>query len=141
MRQRKLQNFKLMSHMCGNATYNEENIIVRDNCHVTGKYRGSAHSPCNRSFRLTKLIPVVFHNLRGYDSHLIMQEIGKFDEEVNVVANNMEKCMSFSLGKQLIFIDSLQQFMSSNLSALADNLPKEQFHHMMKQWGEGNSSY
>lgn len=127
--------------MWGNATYNEENIIVRDNCHVTGKYKGSAHSPCNRSFRLTKIIPVVFHNLRGYDSHLIMQEIGKFDEEVNVVANNMEKCMSFSLGKQLVFIDSLQQFMSSNLSALADNLPKEQFHHMMKQWGEGNSSY
>jgi hypothetical protein len=61
--------------MWGNATYNEENIIVRDNCHVTGKYRGSAHSPCNRSFRLTKIIPVVFHNLRGYDSHLIMQEM------------------------------------------------------------------
>jgi hypothetical protein len=63
---------------------------VRDHCHVTGDYRGAAHNMCNLKYRITWKVPVVFHNLRGYDSHLIMQEIGKFKMEVNVIPNNME---------------------------------------------------
>ena len=62
---------------------------VRDHCHVTGKYRGSAHANCN--FRLTYKIYVIFYNLRGYDSHLIMQEIRKFNKDINVIPNNMKK--------------------------------------------------
>ena len=45
---------------------------VRDHCHITGKYRGSAHWSCNINLSLTKKHFVVFHNLRYYDSHLIM---------------------------------------------------------------------
>ena len=52
---------------------------VRDHCHVTGKYRGSAHWSCNVNVKLTKEVPVIFHHLKSYDSHLIMQEIDKFD--------------------------------------------------------------
>jgi hypothetical protein len=36
------------------------------------------------NYRLFKKIPVVFHNLREYDSHLIIQEVGKFGEKVEV---------------------------------------------------------
>ena len=43
---------------------------VRDQDHVTGKYRGSAHWICN--LKLTKKVSVIFHKLKGYDSHLIM---------------------------------------------------------------------
>ena len=43
---------------------------VRDRCLITGKYRGAAHWGCNISLKLTKKIPVILHNLRGYDSHL-----------------------------------------------------------------------
>ena len=46
---------------------------VRDHCHITGKYRGSAHWSCNINFKLTKEVLVIFHNLRGYDGHLITQ--------------------------------------------------------------------
>ena len=52
---------------------------VRDHCHITGKYRGSAHWSCIINFKLTKDVPVIFPNLKGYDSHLIMQEMGKFN--------------------------------------------------------------
>ena len=46
---------------------------VRNDCHVTGKYRGAAHWSCNINLKLTKKVPVIFHNLRGYDSHLIIK--------------------------------------------------------------------
>ena len=49
---------------------------VRDPCHVTGKFRDAAHWDCNINFQLTKKVPVIFHNLRGYDSHLSLNELG-----------------------------------------------------------------
>ena len=63
---------------------------VRDHCHITRKYRGPAHWSCNINRKLTKKVLAIFHNLRGYDSHLIMQEIGKFDVNVNVTLNGLE---------------------------------------------------
>ena len=50
-----------------------------------------------------------------------MQEIGKFDQEISVIPNNMEKYMAFFLGKHLRFIDSFQ-FMSSSLESLVKNI-------------------
>ena len=58
---------------------------VRDHCHVTGKIRGVAHWDCNINFQLIKNVPVIFHNLRGYDSHLIFNELGKFDVKISVI--------------------------------------------------------
>lgn len=33
-------------HICGNA-YTKTDTSVRDYCHITGNYRGSAHQDCN----------------------------------------------------------------------------------------------
>ena len=82
--------------ICDKIFYAEGNK-VRDHCHVTGKYRGSSHWSCNVNLKLTKKVPVIFHNLRGYGSHLIMQEIGKFDVKVNVIPNGLEKYMAFTI--------------------------------------------
>ena len=90
---------------------------VRDHCHITGKYRVSAHWNCNINLRLTKKVPVIFHNLRGYDSHLIIEEIGKSDAGVSVIPNGLEKYMAFTINNNLVFIDSMQ-FMNSGLDAL-----------------------
>ena len=66
--------------------YTETDIRARDRCHITGKFRGSAYRDCNINyFKLDPneiKIPVIFHNLRGYDSHFITQEIG------DVIKNN-----------------------------------------------------
>ena len=47
---------------------NNDEEKVRDHCHINSKFI-TAHWDCNINFQLTKKFPVVFHNLRGYDSH------------------------------------------------------------------------
>ena len=139
--------------------YNPENpvnIRVRDHCHVTGKYPGSVHRNCNLKFCPSPQnikIPVIFHNLKGYDSHFIMQKIGQLIREksvfdfnvikneeshdfievkekidVNVITCNFEKYITFRLGRHLTFIDSFQ-FMSQSLDKLSSNLPEDGFIH------------
>ena len=97
---------------------------VRDHCHLTGRFRGAAHSDCNLNYKFTNRIPVVLHNLRGYDSHLIMQGLGKLkNTPITCIPNNSEKYISFTVG-DLVFIDSLQ-FMNASLEKLVSNLAKE----------------
>ena len=43
-----------------------KNHKVRDHCHYTGKYRGTAHNICNLRYKVPKEIPVVFHNGSTY---------------------------------------------------------------------------
>ena len=71
----------------------EENI--RHHCHITGKFRGAAHWNCNINFQFTKKVPVIFCNLRGYDSHLIFNKLDKFDVKIDVKPNGLEKNMAF----------------------------------------------
>ena len=97
---------------------------IRDHCHITGKCKGSAHRDCNINDKLDHKILVVFHNLKNYDSHLIMQELGKFSLKINVIPNGLEKYTNFSINNNLSFINSFQ-FLSSSLDSLVKNLAKE----------------
>ena len=63
----------------------------RNHCHVTGKFRGTAHWSWNINLQLTKKFPVIFHNLRGYDSHLIFNELKNVDVKIHVIPNRLEK--------------------------------------------------
>ena len=57
--------------ICHNASFDGD-VKVRDHCHITGKHRVSAHRDCNINVKLNDKIRVEFHNLKNYDSHLIM---------------------------------------------------------------------
>ena len=72
---------------------------VRDHCHITGKFRGAAHRNYNINFQLTQKVPVIFYNLRGYDSYLIFNGLDKIDVKINVIPNVLEKYMAFFLIK------------------------------------------
>ena len=63
--------------ICDND-YIDNDVKVRDHCHVTGKYRSSRQSGFNSNLKLNSKIPVVIHKLKHYDSHLFTQELGKF---------------------------------------------------------------
>ena len=48
---------------------------VRDHCHYTGKFREAANYICNLQYKVTKKIPVVFHNGLTYDYHFIIKQL------------------------------------------------------------------
>ena len=100
---------------------------VKEHCHITGRYRGAAHNACNQKLRIkpkTDEIPIVFHNLRGYDAHHLMQAMSNLQKEVKCVANNMEKYITFSV-EGLRFIDSLN-FLQGSLDSLVKATPKSE---------------
>ena len=145
------QRFRTMDgcHICGEK-YTDKDVRVRDHCHITEKFRGSAHQECNLKLRIKPediKIPIIFHNLRSYDSHFIVPQIGEIAKKyahkdkkgkeqpltINAIPNNMEKYMAFMLGNHLTFIDSFQ-FMSSSLDKLVSNLPKEAFKYTSEKF-------
>ena len=103
--------------------YIDCDVKVKDRCHITGKYRGFAHKDFNIKLKLNYEIPVLFRNLKKFDSHLIMQELGKFDFEINVILNGFEKYMNFNINNKLSFINSFQ-FLSSSLDSFVKILVK-----------------
>ena len=105
-----------MCHICNKEIYRgTDNYRVRDHDHRTGKYRGPAHLKCNINYYTNRYLPVVCHNLRGYDSHLIIDQIYSLypNQDIQAIPCSYEKFMSFKIG-ELKFIDSFQ-FMASSI--------------------------
>ena len=120
-----------------------KNEKVKDHCHYTGRFRGAAHNSCNLKYKKPKFIPVVFHNLSGYDSHLFIKNLGFTDGTIDCIPNNEEKYISFTkntvvgsytdkkgkdkpIKHKIRFIDSFK-FMSDSLESLVNNLPDDAF--------------
>ena len=135
--------------ICGEELGNDR---VRDHCHYTGCYRGAAHNTCNLKYRKPESVPVFFHNLTGYDSHLFIKKLGSSNkkETIECVPNNEEKYITFTKtiitgqytnkkGEEknktfkIVFKDSLK-FMSSSLGVLVNNLPKNGFKNISKYY-------
>ena len=49
--------------ICDND-YVINDVKVRDHCHITGKYRGSAHKDCKINLKVNHKILAIFHNLK-----------------------------------------------------------------------------
>ena len=122
--------------ICDND-YTDNDVKVREHYHITGKNRGSAHRDCNINVKLDHKIPVTFYNLKKCDSHLVMQELGKFNLKINVIPNGLEKYMSSSIHNELSFIDSFQ-FLSSSLDSLVKNLNKDDFKYLSQEFDNNN---
>jgi len=64
---------------------------VRYHCNFSRRFRGAGHNKCNLLFRKPKHVPVIFHNLSGYDSHLFIKNLGKTQGQIDCIPNNEEK--------------------------------------------------
>ena len=109
--------------------FDAEDDKVRDHCHITGNYRGASHWSYNINLKMSKKIPVIFHNLKGYDSHLIIKEVSKFDVKVSVIPMNR----NLEINRNLVFIDSME-FMTSSLDLLVRNLSDHDFVSLSKEF-------
>ena len=76
--------------------FKELNPKVRDHCHYTSKYRGPTHMNCNLRYKIPSHIPIIFHNLSGYNTHLFIRELGKETNKIGVITENKEKYISFT---------------------------------------------
>ena len=107
---------------------------VRDHCHVTGKFGGASHSKCNINLRLPKKLPIIFHNLQGYDRHITFKELNNFDVDIDVIPKGIDKYMSIIVNRHITFVDSLQLH-NGSLDTLASNLNNEDFKHLTSEFG------
>ena len=80
-------------HICNKELLEDK---VRDHCHFTGQYRGAAHNSCNLNCRKPLILPVIFHNLQGYDAHLFIKQLASLPGDLNCIPSTEEKYISFS---------------------------------------------
>ena len=91
--EQKLFNKAEACHICKEELLDDK---VRDHCHFTGKYRGAAHNSCNLKCRKPRILPVIFHNLQGYDAHLFIKQLARLQGDLNCIPSTEEKYISFS---------------------------------------------
>ena len=108
---------------------------VRDHCHCCSKFRSAAHNKCNILLKQSRDVAVCLHNLRRYDSHLIMRRLGsaalKRNIDLDCIPKSAEDYIMFSLKMKwknftykIRFIDSFQ-FMPASLENLVSILKKQ----------------
>ncbi|CAH1099545.1 unnamed protein product [Psylliodes chrysocephalus] len=132
-------------HIC-EKPFNSTNKKVRDHCHLSGIYRNAAHNSCNLNYKQPNFIPVFFHNLTNYDSHLFIKELTTKKESVSAIAQTKEKYISFSksilVNKsnnpkvrdtfiKLRFVDSFR-FLAKSLDKLSETLESNQCNEVRK---------
>ena len=139
-----------ITHLCGKEFATDKEKIA-DFEYFTGEYLGASHKKCKNT--KPDFIPIFFHNLAGYDSHLFITKLASNfrGEKVDVIPTNEQKYISFTkhsqvgtykdkeTGKEqniyfkLRFIDSLK-FMNAGLETLANNLPKNKFKNLEERF-------
>ena len=137
-------------HICKKELLTDK---VRDHCHFTGQYRGAAHNSCNLQCRKPMILPVIFHNLQGYDAHLFIKQLACLPGELDCIPSTEEKYISFSkkikvdeyrsrrngdiipLYFEIRFIDSFK-FLQTSLANLVSNLQPDDFNNTKEIFSE-----
>jgi hypothetical protein len=128
-----LTNLQEQQHLSASVCYfchnpfSEKHPKIKEHCHLTGNYRGAACQPCNTRARLRRMVvPVIFHNWRGYDAHHIVKEgiSTRPNWDLEVIATNSESYLNLRASwgdkecrRKISFIDSLQ-FLQNSLASL-----------------------
>lgn len=124
----------------------ETDVRVRDHDHFTGAYRGVAHSQCNLNYSDSSIVPIIFHNLSGYDAHFIIIELARaFQGKIDCLPLTKESYISFT--KHVIdvgcgdkkgyikfrFLDSFK-FLNSSIDKLSSYLTKDKLEFLKREF-------
>lgn len=107
--------------------FSPTDLKLKDHCHFLGKYRGPVHNYCNLNYVDDYIIPVIFHNLSGYNSHFIIEALAKeIPGDVQLLPVNKRKCISFTkqidnANTKFRFLDPFR-FVTSGLDKLSSYL-------------------
>ena len=117
-----------------NEKINNDKDKERDHCQITSKFRGAAHKKCNLKLKIPRKLPITFHNLEGYDGHIIFKELNNFvDIDIQVIPKVSEKYMSIIFNRNIVFLDS-NQFYKGSLDSHASNLEDGDFKHLISEF-------
>ena len=111
---------------------------VRDHSHRTGKFRGDLCRDCNLALGVSenadRHIPIIMHNLKGYDMHHILHCLAADDldkEKLNVVPQNGEKFITFTWSPRTLPKEVMVQLQADmkgasaeDKAAILDSIPK-----------------
>ena len=126
-------------HVCGKELNRLVDPIVRDHCHFTGQFRGAVHQYCNLDYKIDNSghkLPIVFHNLCGYDVHLIFQKVKRKHGKINVIPNNSERYISFEVSRCYAVSDAMLKYTGVELELITD----PDMHQMVEKSMRGNIS-
>ena len=110
---------------------------VKDHCHYplrpgqTSNYLGAAHSRCNLARCIDQRLPILFHNLMGFDLHLFFKDLCKSVPDlrkIRIIPRSSETYTQVYT-KKLLFVDT-QKHLSSSLDKLVKNLSNDQMIHL-----------
>ena len=98
---------------CGKQFDKISRVKAKHHCHTTGRFLEVVCSKCNLQLKYGKrkrpdnpddkfFIPVIAHNMKNYDSHLIIKgyELDvSLRSEISVIPSNTKKFVAFQIGK------------------------------------------
>ena len=119
------EDYRINNNICRFCQKIIECDKVRDRCHLTGKYKGSAHNNCkiNVTQKQSNFLPFIFHNSSNYDCHMFSKKLvdkKKDNADFEVIPETNEEYISVTYGC-IRFIDSYR-FLSSGLDSLVTTL-------------------
>ena len=88
----------------------------------------------NLKLRIPRKLPIIFHNLQGYDGHIISKELNNLDVDIVVIPKGIDKYISIIVNRHITFIYPLQ-FYKGSLDTLGSNLKDEDFKHLTLEFG------
>ena len=113
------------NNICRFCEKNFECDKIRDHCHLTGNYRGPAHSICNINViqDQSSFISFIYQNFSIYDSHMFFKKLAdKKNDKVKseILRKTNEEYISATFAC-IRFIDSYR-LLSSSLDSLVETL-------------------
>ncbi len=112
-----------MCYLC-DEQFGENEKKVLDHDHLTGEFLGVAHNKCNLRRREVVKLTCLSHNMTGYDSHLIIPKLSKFNDRIfslSAIPLNTQKFKTFTINENIVFLDSMA-FLPDSLDKLVGNL-------------------